>query len=142
MPLTSTTPVLSEQLVRPVTMEAQRNAGKTFRNYSEALYATDVKFQPAHRPTGSFSDAKRYFSGKHKLYGFKVEASVAFPDLTLFMNRLDLHRRCLGKRSSEESIVDTGEGISTFSHKWAVLMDKGYEGCDEAVRSIRPKKKP
>ncbi|KAH9112709.1 hypothetical protein AeMF1_013004 [Aphanomyces euteiches] len=138
-------------------MEAQRNAGKLFGQFPEALYATDVKFQPAHRPTGSFNDAKQYFCCKHKVYGFKVEASVAFPgvyvlmslhspgsvsDMTMFMNRLDIHRQCLAKRPSEERIVDNGEGSTSFPNQCAVLMDKGYEGCGEAVRSVRPKKKP
>ncbi|KAH9097288.1 hypothetical protein LEN26_017163 [Aphanomyces euteiches] len=89
-------------LVEPILSDS-----KKFRINDEALYATDAKFQPAHRPTRSFADAKRYFSAKHKLYGFKIEASVAPPgvyvlvfghchgsvsDLTIFVYRLELHR--------------------------------------------------
>ncbi|ETV71806.1 hypothetical protein H257_12950 [Aphanomyces astaci] len=42
--------------------------------YSYARYATDVKVQPATRPIGCFGEQKHYFSGKHKLYGLKIEA--------------------------------------------------------------------
>lgn len=48
-------PVLFERYVRVSRME-----GRRFENYPYALYATDVKFQQANRPSGSFSDAKTY----------------------------------------------------------------------------------
>ncbi|KAJ0393800.1 hypothetical protein ATCC90586_001320 [Pythium insidiosum] len=48
---------------------------KKFDNFPSALYATDVKFQQSNRPGGTFLDVKKYFSGKHHLYGFKVERS-------------------------------------------------------------------
>ncbi|KAH9111855.1 hypothetical protein LEN26_002681 [Aphanomyces euteiches] len=70
-------PILTEKLIRQCTMTSLRNAEKQFTNFPEAIYATDVKFQPAHRPGGSFMDVKRYFSGKHKMYGYKIEASVS-----------------------------------------------------------------
>ncbi|KAF0707424.1 Aste57867_6616 [Aphanomyces stellatus] len=145
-------PLLTSELIRPPSMQVQRNADKLFPRFPEALYATDVKFQPAHRPTGTFMDAKRYFSGKHKLNGFKIEASVIYPgkyvlvsdhapssvsDLTMFMQRLDIHTSAL-KKSCDDIAQD--EGVSQYPRQWAVLMDKGYEGVDDAVRSIRPKR--
>ncbi|KAG2789168.1 hypothetical protein PC129_g21573 [Phytophthora cactorum] len=58
-------------------------AGNTFTNYPHALYATDVKFQQAYRPSGRFTEQKVYFSAKHNLYGFKIECSVAPPGVAV-----------------------------------------------------------
>ena len=49
---------------------------QTFKAFPEARYATDVTFQQAFRPSRGIEEGKRYFSGKHKLYGYKVEVSV------------------------------------------------------------------
>ncbi|ETV66224.1 hypothetical protein H257_17266 [Aphanomyces astaci] len=37
---------------------------------------TDVKFQPSYRPSGRLGEQWYYFSGKPKLYGLKIEASM------------------------------------------------------------------
>ncbi|KAG2790743.1 hypothetical protein PC129_g6992 [Phytophthora cactorum] len=66
-------PVLYAQLVKRVKMSEQMEAGNTFTNYPHALYATDIKFKPAYRRSGSFTEQKVYFSAKHKLYGFKIK---------------------------------------------------------------------
>ncbi|OWZ16272.1 hypothetical protein PHMEG_0009957 [Phytophthora megakarya] len=60
-------------------MNEQVETGNTFSNYPHALYATDVTFAPAYRPTGRFTEQKKYFSVKHKFYGFKIECSVTPP---------------------------------------------------------------
>ncbi|KAG3148482.1 hypothetical protein PI126_g12428 [Phytophthora idaei] len=75
--------ILFAKFAKPVTMTQQRENNKTFRNYPYALYATDVKFQPAYRPSGHFTEKKTYFSGKRKLYGYKLECSVAYPGVTV-----------------------------------------------------------
>ena len=84
-----------------------------FVNYPYALYATDVKFQPTHRPEGKFTEQKHYYSGKHHLYGQKIEVSVSpeglcvdmsdsFPgsvhDLTIFTKQLTKHLDFLKSR--------------------------------------------
>ncbi|KAG2795979.1 hypothetical protein PC119_g24299 [Phytophthora cactorum] len=89
-------------------------AGNTFTNYPHALYATDVKFQQAYRPSGRFTEQKVYFSAKHNLYGFKIECSVAPP----------------------------GDEPTQFPQMWAALVDKGYQGADQVLRTIQPKKQP
>jgi hypothetical protein len=66
-------PVRIAWLIRPPVMTC------TFANSPCALYATDVKFQQANQPSGTFADAKRYFSFKRSRYGFKFEYSVG-PD--------------------------------------------------------------
>lgn len=63
---------LQRQFIKPVTMTELRQKGNLFGNYPYALYATDVKFQEAYRPSGRFAEAKKYFSGKHHLYGLKL----------------------------------------------------------------------
>ncbi|KAG2780072.1 hypothetical protein PC129_g12286 [Phytophthora cactorum] len=76
-------PVLYAQLVKRVKMSEQMEAGNTFTNYPHALFATDVKFQPAYRPSGRLTEQKVYFSAKHMLYGFKIEHSVAPPGVAV-----------------------------------------------------------
>ena len=53
-----------------------RKKNSTIKNFACARYATDVTFQQSFRASGSVQEGKRGFSGKHKLYGFKVEMSV------------------------------------------------------------------
>ena len=93
------------------------------------MYATDVKFQPANKPSGAYTDKKKYFSNKHKLYGVKLEASVAYPgycvalsrhyegpisDFTIFTERKDQHLTMLQKSPDERRLEDTGEGSEKF----------------------------
>lgn len=47
-----------------------------FKNHPEVLYATDVTFQQVKRPSGNITEGKLYFTGKYKIYGYKVEVSV------------------------------------------------------------------
>lgn len=52
----------------------QRNT--LFKTYKLARYATDVAFQQNNRPSGNHEEAKKFFSGKHKLNRYKSEVSV------------------------------------------------------------------
>ncbi|KAF0747311.1 hypothetical protein AaE_007771 [Aphanomyces astaci] len=103
-------PVLYEHFVTMPTMTELRNKACLFRNFPYAKYATDVKFQPSNRPSGRFGEQKHYFSGKHKLYGLKIEASVSpegllvdmsahepgsVSDITMFRDRQDFHAAAL-----------------------------------------------
>ncbi|GMF24074.1 unnamed protein product [Phytophthora fragariaefolia] len=130
---------------------------KTFRNYPYALYATDVKFQPAYRPSGQFAEQKTYFSGKYKLYGYKLECSVAYPgvavdlsshepgsksDVNLFLKRMDVHVEMLQKNVEELEIEGNGEGAAQHPIQWGVLVDKGNQGAEGVIRTIQPKRKP
>ncbi|EGZ24543.1 hypothetical protein PHYSODRAFT_325652 [Phytophthora sojae] len=129
-------PVLYHQLVKRVKMPTEMEAGNTFVNYPHALYATDVKFQPAYRPSGRFTEQKVYFSAKHKLYGFKIECS----DVTMMLDRLSVHRQML--RKDDASAPELGAEPTQFPEMWAVLVDKGYQGSGRVLRTIQPKKKP
>ena len=72
-------PFLYEHLVEDINSEWSTRdlvvAGKTFGNYPCARYATDVTFQQANIPYGLCEGRSIYFSGKHKLHGYKVEVS-------------------------------------------------------------------
>lgn len=145
---------LYELPVKPVVMADQQAEGHLFKNHPYALYATDVKFQPAYRPTGRFIEQKVYFSAKHKLYGFKIECSVAPPgvavamsvhhpgstsDLTIMLDRVTTHRQLLKKGG--EHLLGLDREATEFPGMWAMLVDKGYQGAGRVLRTIQPKKK-
>jgi hypothetical protein len=150
-------PRLVERFIRPPSMTSIRESNIRFQNFAFALYANDVKFQPAHRPSGRFTEQKRYFSGKHKLYGFKLECAVAPPgvcvhisahepgstsDLTMCLKNIETHRQMLKKTAEEREQDDFADGADRFPDSWAVLVDKGYQGLDSELRTLQPKKKP
>ena len=130
---------------------------KCFSHYPMARYATDVTFQPSSRPFGSVQEGKRYYSGKHKMYGYKVEVSV-FPirlaigcsdhepgsvsDLVIFQQMQRWHGINLRKRNGEDTLEDDGPLEEEFKNAWAVLADKGYQGSAEFCRVVHPTKKP
>ncbi|ETW03784.1 hypothetical protein H310_05150 [Aphanomyces invadans] len=150
-------PLIYNYFVVMPTMEQIHVSGHPFANYPYAKYATDVKFQPSHRPAGGFGEQKHYFSGKHKLYGLKIEASFSpqgklvdmsnhepgsVSDLTTFRKRHDTHVANLTKTPSEATINDNGELHQTSPNVWAVLVGKNYVGLTESVRAVHPKKRP
>lgn len=51
---------------------------KQFKIYSNALYATEIKFHHTNRPQDSQIESKLYFSSVHHLYGYKIEISVSY----------------------------------------------------------------
>ena len=140
-----------------LTMKKLIKQNLQFKNFPYALYATDVIFQQSNRPSGNLMEGKAYFSGKHKLYGYKTEVSVAptgyavdlsehskgsISDLTIFRENLEYHRAMLAKHPDEGEIQDHGVLSTKYPANWGVLMDKGYQGASEYVRAIIPKKKP
>ncbi|OWZ05248.1 hypothetical protein PHMEG_00022698 [Phytophthora megakarya] len=54
--LTVIEPILFKKFVKLVSMTEQRQDGMMFRNYPYALYASDVKFQPAYCHYGQFAE--------------------------------------------------------------------------------------
>lgn len=132
-----------------------------FVNFPYALYALDVKFQPAYRPGGRFGEQLRYFSGKHKLYGFKIKCAVVNPglaihvsahypgsasDLSICFQNAPKHRELLLKSDEalrrQQQHRDYGEGSTDFPDMWGVLVDKGYQGIHTHLRGIHPTRKP
>lgn len=89
---------------------------RIFSNFKEALYVVDVTFQHSFRPSrcGSMEAGKRYFQGKHKLYGYEIEVcmlpnGLAFGctqqhhdlvlDFEIFQCSRDLHENELRKKT-------------------------------------------
>ncbi|KAE8995647.1 hypothetical protein PR002_g19556 [Phytophthora rubi] len=138
------------------TMRHLTLTGKTFANVPCARYATDVTFQQADRPVGGYNDAKTYFSGKHHLYGLKVEVSViptgvainctdweagSMADISIFRANKHFHTSAMQKRPGEDTINVQGPQADRYQHDWAVLVDKGYQGLQDEFRTIQPKKR-
>lgn len=69
-------PYLFQFYVNTSTMTEYRRTNTQFRHYKYALYATDVKFQPANRPTGRFLEQKHYFSGIFLLHEYNTDFSL------------------------------------------------------------------
>ncbi|KAJ0398993.1 hypothetical protein P43SY_003598 [Pythium insidiosum] len=146
-----------EQKARALTMTELVKNGRRFDCFPSALYATDVTFQQSNRPTGNMAEGKVYFSGKHKLYGLKVEVSVcpsglaidatehepgSTADIQLFNKNIEFHKAQRVKTTAEYGIDDDGPLLVEFPDEWCVLVDKGYQGLGDHVRAIHPKKKP
>ncbi|ETW03945.1 hypothetical protein H310_04360 [Aphanomyces invadans] len=129
------------------TMHELAANGTRFENYPHARYATDVTFQQTNVPVGSYAEKKLFFSGKHHLYGHKVEVSVlpnglainctsyhkgSVSDKAIFDDNLDFHWTNLTKnpREIEMTVVD-GQ-----PEQWAVLVDKGYQDGDANTQYI------
>ena len=150
-------PILTKRLITPYSMTELNEAGTLFNYFPYALYATDVKFQQGNRPSGSHLESKTHYSQKHKLYGFKLECSVApngqcvyiadhavgsENDLTIFRNNIGAHQTLLKKKNTEQDINDHGELWDRYVEYWATLVDKGYQGLGVDIRALHPKKKP
>ena len=148
-------PIFKHHFQPEASMTKLREKGMTFKNFPEALYATDVKFFPGHKPIGEHNQVKNYFSGKHHFYGQKAEASVlptglacnwtepvpgATHDKAIFETNLEYHLEATKKTTAELAEVDRGEGARSHPNHHAILQDMAYIGCEKYVRSITPKK--
>lgn len=114
-----------------------------FKSFPYAKYATNVTLQQTNRPSGNLRESKKHFSGKHKLYGYKLEVSVlpngqavgvsnhdpgSLSDIHIFQQRAAWHSLNLSKSEKYHNIVDIGPMEEKHSEKWAVLTGKGYQG--------------
>lgn len=150
-------PPLVSGLIEDIRKERRGELVKKFVNFPYASYATDVTFQQCNRPSGNMAEGKKYFSGKHHLYGYKVEASVgpdgiclgftkhyagAVADIDIFHKNSGFHRGCLRKERDERMTRDDGILSDKYPNHWAVIVDKGYQGAAEFMRVIHPRKKP
>ena len=133
-------PVLFKKMVTKPPMSDQEKNNLQFQNFPYCYAAHDVKFQPSYRPGGRFTEVKRYFSGKHKLYGLKWECSVVPPglavhvskhypgavaDLNIALDNKDTLMNMLRKTPEEARASDFGEDHDRFKLFWGLLVDKG-----------------
>ena len=145
-----------EQAGKQWKMSQYFSSKKTFKNFKYARYATDVTFLNTNRPSGNLQEAKSYYSGKHKLYGCKVEVSMPptgqgincskhYPgtvsDIDIFYESLYFHEKTLRKKGNKTNIVDDGLLVNDHEDQWLVLVDKGYQGATAWASAIHSKKK-
>ena len=103
------------------------------------------------------SRGKKYFIGKHKLYGYKVEVEVrpdgiaigrtdnyagSVSDFDIFKENIRFHKRRFKKSREEREQTDINLHAGQWRADWALLVDKEYQGALEICRAIHPKKKP
>lgn len=153
--------VLCERFVEPVaqaySMQCLEEGNTRFQYFPTAIEAIDVTFQQANRPSGNMQEGKKYFSGKHKLYGYKVEVAVrpngfaaafsphypgSVSDISIMSRRIEEHRFRTEKADEDKDMTDDENEEGNSHTHWAVLADKGYQGAHEMMRFIVPHKKP
>lgn len=142
---------------RESSYSAMRGKNVRFSNFPYAVEAIDVTFQQANRPSGNVQEGKVYYSGKHSLYGFKVDMCVranglcsdfskhypgSYLDIEIMRKRITIHRSRLRKRGNDLNIEDTWDMSDKFPNMWGAIMDKGYQGASENIRAITLFKKP
>lgn len=138
-------------------MRRMLEKGRGFKTYKLARYATDVTFHQTNRPAGNHEESKKYFSGKHKLYGYKTEVSVlpnglailvsphvpgSVSDIDILHRMKDEHETRLEKDTAGSDLPDVLPLVDRYPNMWAMLLDKGYQGVDNFLRGIHPRKKP
>ena len=138
-------------------MSTLRSNKTQFKYFSYALEAIDLTFQEANRPTGNMKEGKKHSSRKHRLYGFKKEATVRpkgiavscsqrFPgsvsDLKIMQRMSESHEDRPEKRGGEQAFHENGILHQKYGNYWAAPLDKGYQAAAEFLRVNPPKKKP
>ncbi|ETL97053.1 hypothetical protein L917_05591 [Phytophthora nicotianae] len=58
----------------------------------------------------------------------------------MMLDRLSMHRQML--RKEDGSSPEIGAEPTQFPNMWAILVDKGYQGAGQVLRTIQPKKQP
>lgn len=149
-------PTMYDSQVKDVASSASISTGASFQYFPHAKYATDVTFQHTNRPSGNHEESKSYFSGKHRLYGYKCEVSVlpsglaigftkhyagSISDIDILHRNIRFHRWAAKKKAAED-MEDNGDSSEEYPTQWAILVDKGYQGGEEFLRVIHPVKKP
>ena len=118
-------------------------------NYPMVHHITDATVVEINKPGGDHLESRAYFSGKHKLYCMKVEASVypqgeacnwtvpvpgATADISIFRENIKFHKRSTKKSAAAMAVVDHGEGCDRHPRRHGILLDKGYIGIEALLR--------
>ncbi|ETV69461.1 hypothetical protein H257_14831 [Aphanomyces astaci] len=103
---------------------------------------------------GPIRRSQALLSVKHKLYGLKLEYSVAYPgvpvdmsehspgsvaDVTMFMHRRHVHQDMLSKTASQMEEGDHDECAEEYPDSWSILVHMGYQRIQYQVRSMQAK---
>jgi hypothetical protein len=113
--------------------------------FGNAKFVMDATIQEIWTPLGTFEERKRFFSGKHKLYGLKsltlhnrigvLLASWsgvpgAVHDLTIARDHVEEIEEFLEKEEAEDE-----------DETWAVLVDSGFVGLEHNINAMHPYKR-
>ena len=134
-------PVIKSLIPQSTTGTARR-----FANFPNAVGACDVCFIPIVR-SRDYDEQKKYYSGKHKQHGFKLQAIVNADGIcisTYYEQYGSVHDLVVFKNSSKLKMLEVVEGTdsgTSFVTHHPVLFDRGYTGVQktfqEAVVAIR-----
>lgn len=115
-----------------------------FEAFPNASIIVDATVQPIGRPSGSFKDAKQWYSDKHSMYCLKSQVIINRKGLALFICsgiRGSIHDFRLFKNTAAEIVLFIrSKGLSNME----ILADKGYIGSTEypEIVLITPHKCP
>lgn len=124
---------------------------RIFEHFPDARYATDVCFQQICKRGRTIQEAKSWYSGKHKLHGYKFECSVlpigpainrsahyrgGTSDLIIMQRQQVFHKNLSKEKANKMNITDDGDFKHTFNIFWGVLVDKVYQDVQEILREI------
>ena len=149
---------LIDEIQHQNTMAKLSHLTQRFKFNTKAIYATDVTFQCASKPTRNHAESKIYYSAKHKMYAYKTEVSVlpnglainctdnyagGLSDITIFRANRRFHEMATLKSDEERNMttlndMENENDIST----WAILVDKGYQSGGDVGRILHPVKRP
>lgn len=103
------------------------------------------------------TNGKFIFSGKHRLFGLKVEVHVLHNGLATFCSphrpgsKSDIsimhdmaidHENALQKKDVKAVDTDLGIGVDNIPGFWGILCDRGYQEANEYLRTASLHKKP
>ncbi|KAG3133151.1 hypothetical protein PI126_g19300 [Phytophthora idaei] len=115
-------PLLLKAFVTSPSLSDHRANARTFTHYPYGLYAVDVKFQPALRPSGRKPDATSPINTSSM-----GSSTGAVSHITILSNHIE-NRDQLRKSANESALDDHGEGVTQYQDSWALLADTGCQG--------------
>lgn len=124
-----------------------------YPEFPQAVCLMDVTFQPCWTPAGLYDERKRFFSGKHKMYGLKsqclhdlrgqvVHCVTGVPgavhDVSIAQQNIEVLRQAL--RPGDPPVdVEGDEDMEPPQPE--VMVDSGYQGLQHLVPCILPFKR-
>lgn len=122
--------------------EQQIIDGIVFPEFPEVAIVLDCSVQEVPRFAGGFSELKVFYSNKHKKYCVKKEFAHMPDGRVCFVSKYypgSKHDFALFRLNVEvyKSILQKPNLPNTY---WKIMADKGYEGANQYIPSILPKK--
>ena len=121
--------------------------------FPEARFVMDTTIQQIWTPIGTYEERKRYYSGKHQLYGLKTQTLHNRRGFILhYISGIPgaTHDLTIARQNIEDIKPYLARPIGAFAplavegedeEQWAVIADSGYQGLGRVIRAIVPHKK-